>query len=172
MDDGTFLRHDPPDEIHGNIVRNLTQAIGPCLKQEAKYIPCFELPLLLNAEKPTIRIPAISFFPASKGFGMMDELVTAQAPTLAVEIASSRWRREAMSSRVKDYLLWGVQAVWVVDPVSRHVHQFGTGTPPKMIKETETMHGYPYFADLHVLVIDLFADPNWLHPAKPPVREG
>ncbi|ODA33931.1 Uma2 family endonuclease [Planctopirus hydrillae] len=162
MEEGTFLRQDPPDEMHGNIIRNLTAALGPSLKSDAKSIPCFELPLLLEEERLTIRIPAISFYPPATGFAVMDELMTTEIPVLVVEIASSRLRRDSMSARVKGYLQKGVQGVWVIDPVTRHVHQFSEGLPPKMIKETETMHGYPYFEDLHLLVMDLFADPVWL----------
>ena len=49
--------------------------------------------------------------------------------------------KKAMSDRVRGYLDWGVEAVWVVDPVTRHVHQFHGRHMEQMLKDPQVLLG-------------------------------
>lgn len=161
---GRFSRLSPPDDAHGDVVRNLARSLAAFLKKSQDTYACFELPLVVDREGPTIRCPAVSCFRFQPGgrFAETDKVLTGTRPELAIEVASTSERREAMSERVRAYLEWGVAAVWVIDPVIRHVHQFhGRGTT-QMLKESETLHGSPVLSGFSIPVSDLFRQPKWI----------
>jgi len=158
---GRLVRLSPPDEVHGNVVRNLAKALGRHLRNNPLFYPCFELGLILSHDPATVRCPAICCYPVSDGMAQAGKLVTDARPELIVEVASSNDRREAMSDRIRGYQDWGVPAIWVFDPVSQHAHVFHRGEIPRMLKAAETLHGKFELAGFEITVGDLFADPQW-----------
>lgn len=158
---GRLIRLDPPDEMHGDVVRNLARPLAQFLKSAPETYACFELPLVITSEPTTIRCPAVSCFQSADRFSESDKLVTETRPALVIEIASTNDRREAMSQRVKGYLDAGIRAVWVIDPVTRHVHQFHPPATGIMSKETQILHGAPILPGFEILIADLFQQPRW-----------
>ena len=149
-------------------MRNLARSLAKFLKKSTDTYACFELPLIVQRDEPTVRCPAVSCFRFEPGrrFVETDKVLTETRPELAIEVASTNERREAMSERVRGYLEWGIAAVWVVDPVTRHVHQFhGQGTP-QMLKEPQVLLGHPVLSGFSIPVADLFRQPAWIN-AKP-----
>lgn len=161
---GRFSRLSPPDDAHGDVVRNLARSLATFLKKSQDTYACFELPLIVNREGPTIRCPAVSCFRFQPGgrFAETDKVLTETRPELAIEVASTNERREAMSERVRAYLEWGVGAVWVVDPVTRHVHQFLGQETPQTLKESQVLVGHPALSGFSMPVSDLFRQPKWI----------
>jgi Uma2 family endonuclease len=159
---GRLVRLSPPDERHGNVVRNLSKTLSAALRKDARLYPCFELALHTQQDPDTVRCPAISCFPLSGGLGELDKLLTDTRPVLVVEVASSNDRREAMSERVEEYLDWGVLHLWICDPHSEHVHVYAAGQRPRMLKPNEYLSGGEVVPGFGMLVGDLFANPAWL----------
>jgi Uma2 family endonuclease len=159
---GRLVRLSPPDERHGNVVRNLSKALSAALRKESRLFPCFELALHVARDPDTVRCPAISCFPLSGGLDELDKLITDRTPELVIEVASSNDRREAMSERVEGYLEWGVPNVWIFDPASEHVHVFAAGQRPRMLKPTEFLSGGDVVPGFGRVVGELFADPAWM----------
>lgn len=168
---GRLVRLTSPDELHGNVVRNLSKALGAFFRKSPTLFPCFELGLVVARDPDTIRCPAISCFPIADGLAQSDRLVTDTRPQLIVEVASTNDRRDAMTERIRGYQEWGVPAIWVFDPQSQHVHVFHAGAPPRMLKENETLHGAFELAGFHVDVGAMFADPKWLQRRDEGERE-
>lgn len=162
---GRLIRLSPPDEVHGNVVRNVGAALGERFRKEPGLFACFELGLIVGRDLDTVRCPAISCFAIEGGLQELDLLVTERVPELVVEVASSNDRREAMSARIRAYQEWGVSAVWVFDPESRHAHVMVQGQLPRMLKENERLIGHPTVPGFGMLVDDAFADPRWAKPA-------
>ena len=158
---GRLVRLEPPDERHGDVVRNLSRPLAKFLKGSADTYACFELPLILQHEPVTIRCPAVTCFQSGERFSESDKLVTETCPDLVIEVASTNDRRDGMSERVKGYLEAGVASVWVVDPVTRHVHQFNPPARGVMLKETQTLKGDPVLVGFQMPVGDLFESPKW-----------
>lgn len=167
---GRLIRLTPPDEMHGNVVRNVSKALGRYFRKHPVYYPCFELALVVDRTAPTIRTPAISCFRIERGLEEMDRLVTETVPDLVIEVASSNDRREAMSERIRGYQTWSVPHIWVFDPESQHAHVFSPGETPRMLKETETLSVRSLFPEFSLLVGDVFRDPAWL--TRKPEAEG
>jgi Uma2 family endonuclease len=158
---GRLIRLNPPDELHGDVVRNLSRPLASFLKSSPDICACFELPLILTREPATIRCPAVSFFQSGDRFSETDKLVSDTRPVLVIEVASTNDRRDGMSERVKGYLAAGIKGVWVVDPVTKHIHLFHPPAPGLMIKETQTLMGTPILAGFQLPVSDLFQQPKW-----------
>lgn len=162
---GRLVRLSPPDEIHGNAVRNLSATLSECFRREPGLFACYELGLITAFDPDTVRCPAISCFRTDGGVGELDRLTTERVPELVIEVASSSDRREAMSERIRGYIDWGVPAIWVFDPESQHAHVFLEGDVPKMLKENERLVGAPIVPGFAINVEDVFADPKWAKKA-------
>lgn len=158
---GRLVRLEAPDEVHGDVVRNLARPLATYLKSAQDICACFELPLILSREPATIRCPAISCFQSQDRFAETEKLMTDTRPALVIEVASTNDRRDGMSDRVKSYLDAGIRAVWVIDPITRHVHQFHPPTRGMMLKETQTLRGDPVLPGFEMPVVDLFQQPQW-----------
>jgi Uma2 family endonuclease len=171
--EGRFVRLSPPDDAHGDVVRNLSRSLAAHLKKTTDTYACFELPLIVRCDPPTVRCPAVSCFrfQTEGRFAETDKLFTETRPALIIEIASTNERREAMAHRVSGYVEWGVAAVWVIDPVTRHVHQFHGQSAGQMLKEPQVLIGHPVLPGLAVPVSDLFRQPEWLKSAPSPLVE-
>ncbi len=158
---GQMIRLDPPDESHGDVVRNLSHPLAKIAKMLPDLSICFELPIVISRETATIRCPAVSCFQSTNRFEETEKLITDSRPALVIEVASTNDRREGMSDRVASYLDAGVVGVWVIDPVTRHVHQFVAGRGGTMLREKDVLHGAPLLPGLEILVSDLFRQPKW-----------
>lgn len=158
---GRLIRLEPPDEMHGDVVRNLSRPLAQFLKTSPDVYACFELPLVLVREPATVRCPAVSCFQSADRFSESEKLVTDTMPALVIEVASTNDRRDGMSERVKGYLNAGIRGVWVIDPVTRHLHQFHPPIPGIMSKETQVLDGGPILAGFKLPISDLFQQPRW-----------
>jgi len=158
---GQLIRFDSPDESHGDVVRNLSRPLAQMAKTLPDLSICFELPIVISREAATIRCPAVSCFQSNNRFEETEKLLTDSRPALVIEVASTNDRREGMSDRVASYLDAGVIGVWVIDPVTRHVHQFVAGRGGTMLREKDVLKGAPLLPGLEIPVADLFRQPKW-----------
>ncbi|MBI1348340.1 hypothetical protein GC163_18855 [bacterium] len=158
---GRLIRLSPPDEAHGNVVRNLSKSFGQHLRKQRDLYACFELGLQLADQPLMIYSPALACFRTENGFGELDQLLSTTVPELVVEVASSNDRRDAMSERVRNYQTWGVPHIWVFDPESQHVHVFSPNERPQMLKEIQTLTSRTLLPGWEMLVGDAFLDPQW-----------
>ncbi len=158
---GQLIRLDSPDESHGDVVRNLSRPLAKMVKTLPDLSICFELPVVISRETATVRCPAVSCFQSTDRFAETEKLLTDSRPALVIEVASTNDRREGMSERVSCYLDAGVIGVWVIDPVTRHVHQFVAGRGGTMLREKDVLNGAPLLPGLELAVTDLFRQPKW-----------
>ena len=154
----------PPDIDHGTLVFNLSKELATHFQRyssEASVYACFELGLIVARNPDTVRYPPVSFFRGADRFANADKTVTESKPALVVEIASTKDRRQQMSRRVREYLDWGVELVWVADPAEQHVYVFRPGKPSKRLARPQSLSGRPVLAGFTVRVEKLFAEPLW-----------
>ncbi|MBM4074588.1 MAG: Uma2 family endonuclease [Planctomycetes bacterium] len=158
---GHLMRFEPPDEIHGDVVRNLSRALARYLKKITGVSVSFELPLIISRASNTIRCPAVSCFRTSNRFDETDKLVSDSCPELVIEVASTNQRRRSMTERVVSYFDTGIQEIWIIDPIDRNVHQFRPGSPGTILDETEILSSENLLPEFEVSVADLFSPPKW-----------
>jgi Uma2 family endonuclease len=72
----------------------------------------------------TVRIPDVSFVPADRMREIDLDKRIQGAPALAIEVVSPTDLAEELTQKVKQYLVAGAKAVWVLYPKSREVQVF------------------------------------------------
>ena len=133
--------------------------------------------LLLKRGPDTVRFPAISYFLGGALFEETDKAITETRPALIVEVMSSNDRRRSLSDRIYDYTNWGVEVLWVVDPIDKAVHTIRPGYANKAAREDESLCGslswrhratsQAILPDFRIAVADIFALPEyWRSPSS------
>lgn len=161
---GEVVTLDPPDEAHGNIVLNLSKALGAYLgerRNEPVGYACFDIGVIVGRNPDTVQRPAVSFFSDRGLFAESDNLVTDAVPQLVVEAATTRSRRRETTSRVERYHQRGVECVWVADPVDGVVHVCHQGSTPRQFTERRALEGSPFLPGFSLTVAEVFAEPDW-----------
>lgn len=160
--EGRVVTYDPPDVAHGNVVLNFSKQLATNLESAAEPgYACFELGLIVGRDPDTVRVPQVSYYQRGELFTQTDQLVTQVRPTLVIEIASTNDRRRDMASRVQEYLQWGVERVWVIDPIDERCHLHTIGRPAAQLAAAEFLSGKPFFPEFEIRVQDLFTEPAW-----------
>lgn len=161
---GEIVTLEPPDDAHGTAVLNLSKKLADYLQSiddARRGYACFEVGLVVARRPDTVRCPPISYFTEGEPFSELDRTMTEQKPSLVVELASTNERRKAMSDRVEEYLAWGIEMVWVGDPVEKEVHVFRRDDENERASEQDTFSGDPVLGGFRMSVADLFAEPEW-----------
>lgn len=170
--DGRLSRLNPPDDAHGDVVRNLARALATFLRKSNDTNACFELPLIISRENGgTILCPAVSFFRFSAGnrFAETDKVLTDTRPVLVIEVASTNERRQSMLDHVQAYQAWGVNNVWVVDPVVRQVQRCYHGIATEQLDESHSLSDQALLPGFSMPVSELFREPTWMKSKSAPV---
>jgi Uma2 family endonuclease len=152
---------NPPDDAHGNIVRNLSTLLAAHVQAGHPGYACFELGLHVSRHPDTVRCPAACYFLAGERFAEADKVVTDVRPALVIEIASTNDRRRDMRERVLAYLEWRVPLVWVVDPHARTVQTFEPGRPGRTFARQQEVTGGSVLPDFSFPAERLFSEPDW-----------
>lgn len=158
---GVVTTFEPPDDVHGNVVRNLSRLLAEYSQTEPEGYACFELGFVVARNPDTIYFPPISYITSGTRFGETDEIATERHPVLVVEIASTNDRRRGMAARVQQYLDWHVPTIWVADSVAREIHVFGPGVAPRQYRGDQVLLGGEGLQNFQTPVAPLFSDPEW-----------
>jgi Uma2 family endonuclease len=115
---------------------------------------CFEDVL---PDRNRIRKPDVAFIAAGR---LTEELYQAGhtpiAPDLAVEVISPNDNATELNSKIEEYLLAGVQLVWVVYPASRTVDVFRPGANASHLHEADELSGEEVIPGFQCEVAKLF----------------
>ncbi len=160
---GRIITLQPPDEMHGNIVLNLSKTMAATYRPGVppEGVACFDVGILVQRDPDSILSPAMSYFSSGEGFAPVDEIYSDRVPKLVCEIASTNDRRRQMAERVLAYLNRGVELVWVVDPLEKRCHVHGKGRAPKQLGDWQTLEGGRIVSAFRITVGNLFAAPDW-----------
>jgi len=161
---GRLVHLEPPDAEHGTVVLNLSKAMADYLQRTDLPLvgyACFELGLLVTTEPDTIRCPAVSYFTRGERFAESGKDFTDERPALVIEIASTNERRRGMADRIREYHEWGIESVWLADPIDKMFHIARRGQPAQRFAEHHTIEDSPILPGFQITVSKLFAVPHW-----------
>lgn len=161
LDQGKLINLDPPDIDHGTIVLNLSKVLSVYLQQVDQGYACFELGLLVNRNPDTVRFPAVSIFQSGSRFEETDKAVSDRKPAVIIEIASTRPRRQVMQDHINEYVNWGVELIWVIDPQAKQVLEYLPGQRGQVIDSQGKITGGNVMPEFAMKVQDLFTEPEW-----------
>ena len=85
-----------------------------------------------------VRIPDVCLLPASD-----EDEVTQGPPLLCIEVLSPEDRWSRVDARLKDYLAFGVQTIWVIDPYAKEAWVVTTETPRAKVQDGILRCGNP-----------------------------
>jgi Uma2 family endonuclease len=109
---GEIVERSVPDNVHSLIQFLILMEIGRLIRSH----PLFPRPeLRLRLEPRVFRIPDISVFAGQPPH----ESVPSTPPLLVIEILSKDDRHHNLMEKLEEYRVWGVQNIWVVDPLAK-----------------------------------------------------
>lgn len=162
LDRGRIVMLQPPDVDHGNVVLNLSKEFGAWAgNAPGSGYACFELGLCVSQNPDTVLSPAMSFFAGGEPFAEFDKQMTDTRPRLVMELASTNDRRKTMRERVMAYHAWGVDEVWVVDPVEKLLRLLPRGQAARSLSEQHVLSNRPVLPNFSLAIKQLFAEPEW-----------
>lgn len=158
--DGSVYRLSPPTDLHGDIVRNFSFALGAYAQQGNRGYPAFDLGVVVQRNPDSVFVPPIVYFIESQGFLEFDEVLSARTPEIVIEIASSNDRRVGLQERILQYLKAGVVLVWAIDSLELQVHEC-TKDAHQILKQTDAINGRKLLDGFNIPVQELFQEPKW-----------
>lgn len=161
LNQGKMISLDPPDIEHGTIVLNLSKVLSLYLHQVDEGYACFDLGLLVKQNPDTVLFPPACIFNSGDRFEETDKAISERKPTAIVEIASTNQRRQLMSEHVSDYVNWGVDLIWVIDPPTQEVLEYLPGSGSQVIDVNGKITGGTVLPEFSMRVKDLFVEPVW-----------
>ncbi|MCO6458614.1 MAG: Uma2 family endonuclease [Pirellulaceae bacterium] len=116
-----------------------------------------EVGCVLRRDPDTIVGIDVAYFDCQtvEGSGSATTLIEGP-PVLAVEILSPSDRQEDIHAKVREYLEAGTRQAWVVDPYFRTVTVHGSGRPPEMYNEQQSLRGGDLLPGLELPVKEMF----------------
>lgn len=157
--DGTLFIKEPPGFSHGCLEARLaTILFSHCAAGGLGRVLAGDAGFVTRSDERTVRAPDLAFVsyerlprgPVTDGFSRI-------APDLAVEILSPGDRRWEVEAKMREWLRFGVTAVWLVDPRQRQVRVV-TRDGEVVVDEGEVLHGGDTVPGLALPIADLFAD--------------
>lgn len=161
LEQGKIITLEPPDVEHGTIVLNFSKVLSVYLHKVDQGYACFDLGLLVERNPDTVRFPAVSLFKTGKRFEETDKAISEQIPAVIIEVASTIDRRRLMKTHVTEYVNWGVELIWVIDPQEKEVLEYLPGQGSQVIDISGKINGGEVLPDFSMTVEDLFAEPVW-----------
>lgn len=163
LESGELFVFQPPEELHGTVVLNLTRAMGLWLHDRGSGVDgyaCFDIGIIVARAPDTVLRPSICYFSGGNRFEQVDATLTEACPRLVVEIAGTNDRRSRMRERVRDYLALGVETIWVVEPAREEINILRKSEASRLLASHHTLKGGDVLPGFSIAVADVFRDPD------------
>ena len=164
LHDGLPALLSAPDDVYGNIVRNLSRMLGMWFRTQPAAsggYACFALGQHVKQAPDTVYFPAISVFREGRPFSQSDLTIATEVPRVVVDIASSNDRRSDMRLRTTSYLKLGAEVIWIPDPFKKEVQVITRGSHTLALGNWQELDGGKALPGFKMPVEKVFADPEW-----------
>lgn len=164
--DGQLVEMSPVGIEHHIIASNILRLLDAFVRAHGLGLVFPNgLIYLLDADGKHLRgaqVPDVSF--ARKGTLPKDWDIKRPypgSPALAVEVLSPEDNPDLLLKRVRKYLQFGSEQVWVVYPDSKEVHQYKRGADSiRVYTGADTLEVADLFPGLTLMLTDIFAMPD------------
>lgn len=165
---GRLVRIVPPGFEHGEVTLNLSAPIHQFVKRHGLgVVIAAETGFLLSrvGEEQTVLAPDMTFVSAARMESQPARGTVGRRrflhviPELVVEIASPDQDRPEMAAKARQYLLAGVDTVWIIWPGRREVDVWRSGSeePVAALKATDHLTAPEPLPGFAIPVLELFA---------------
>jgi len=139
---GKLLVREPASWVHGDVVVNLTLAIGGHVKaNKLGKVLGAETGFTLFRNPDTVRAPDVAFVRRERVPDPPPQGFAAITPDLAVEVLSPGDRPGEVRDKVVDWLRAGCSLVWIVDPIKRVAHVYRANETNTFIDKDGVLDG-------------------------------
>jgi Uma2 family endonuclease len=126
--------------MHGRRAAFIHSAIEAFVRRHRLGEATGEGGYILARNPDTVRAPRAAFISVSRlPDGLPEDAYFEGAPNLAVEVVSSSQTAAEVAAKVSDWLAAGAERVWEVRPRTRTVEVHRQGSPPKTLREGDTL---------------------------------
>lgn len=157
--DGTLYVSEPPGVEHGAVGFNIARLIADYVrKHQLGRVLTGDPGFLTRGDRRTVRGPDACFISYQRlpqgelprGFGTVP-------PELVVEVLSPSDEPREARDKAKEWLAFGVNTVWLVDPARRRVEVW-EGATTRLLTDADTVSGGLALPGLEASVAAFFAD--------------
>lgn len=154
---GKLRKMPPAGEAHGDFAMRLGWRLAQLVETKALgVVYAAETGFKLQENPDTVRAPDVAFVsrerleqqPPAKGYRQ-------GPPDLAVEVVSPNDRPAEVAEKVYEWLHYGVEEVWILDPEGRSLTVFRAGEVLWTLGETDILTS-PLFPDWSLPLGELF----------------
>src|SRR5260370_9140698 len=127
---GRLIVREPPGYRHGQVAANLFRRLDAHVHTAGLGRVGFDPGFVLHRDPDCVRAPDVAFIAKDKTLsGRAADGYAPFAPDFAAEVMSPNNREEHIAAKVRDYLAFGTQLVWVLYPRKENVlvHRPRTG---------------------------------------------
>jgi Uma2 family endonuclease len=154
---GELVRMAPTGEAHGDIGRQLIWLLESFIRPRKIEKLFVETSFVLSEEHQIVWQPDIAFIRAERLESDRDRQRSVRlAPDLVVEVVSPSDRRSSVIAKAHEYLRYGVQMVWIVDPALRTATVMQAGGLVLTLRESDMLDGGDVLPGLQILLRDIF----------------
>ena len=140
---GRLIQMPKPSPRHGFVATGIGVALYTFVTaHDLGVVLTNEVGFMLASDPDTVRAPDISFLRRDRipATGLPD-FFWPGAPDLAIEVRSKTDRWPDVLEKVDEYLRFGTQMVWVIDPKRLEVMVFRPGTEPITLARADELDG-------------------------------
>jgi Uma2 family endonuclease len=156
--EGALWVMEPPGVDHGRVAANAAFLLRQHAEGAGLGRVVGETGFFTRGGDATVRAPDVAFLsyerfppgPLPKGYGRV-------APDLVVEVVSPHDRPRELEQKTREWLDFGVRAVWEVDPERRQV-RVSTAAGAAILEEGDLLQGGDAVPGFAVPVRELFED--------------
>lgn len=165
---GEVIEMSPTGFLHNVVARNVLLMLHNYVdKHKLGYVGADGLIFVLHSFQDEqgeavrlARVPDV-FFIAKGQFPRFDlSKPFPGAPTLAVEVVSPTEQEGTMLSKVRDYMTYGTQQVWVLYPEQQMIYQYLDTKTINVYDHNDTLHADDLFPELVIPVAQFFVLPT------------
>jgi Uma2 family endonuclease len=157
---GAVIELSRPTRAHGCICANTTLKLELFARKKRKgYVVSNDSGVVLARNPDTVRGPNIAYYEDVQHFDDLPEKWGHTVPRLAAEVLSPNDSASYLTQKIQDYLDYGVEVVWIIDPETKTVGIYSI-TGVQFLTEKQTLTGGDVLPGFRVKVADLFALPE------------
>lgn len=148
----------PTGPAHGRIDNKIGRRLGTFVEQGKLGEVYTNTGFILARAPDVVRAPDEAFVSAAKlaSHPPPQEGFWEVAPDLAVEVVSPNDTADEIGGKVADYLVAGVQLIWIIYPRLKQVHVYMAGTDPRVLSGDDVLIGEPLLPDFRLPIRDLW----------------
>jgi Uma2 family endonuclease len=171
LERGKVVEVSRPGEVHGVVCANVAWILGGYIRQRRKgYVLANDTGIMWESDPDTVKGPDACFYEKNCSFGDLNPKWTEDVPSLVVEVRSPNDRMIKLNGRIEQFLRWGVELVWLVEPEGCGITVYRRDRPLEVLEADEELTGDGILPDFRCRVADFFFMPEEANEgAAPPV---